>query len=401
MNILFLCIYPINNPRHGGQLRVRNIVDAYRAAGHKVQIIGVLSSDSYEREEGFLPFPSAKDLVKFVKNPFLMEDYAIGQLFATEKFLYQRLVSQVTVTPDVIHVEQPWLYRVAERFVYSKKPSPSLIYSSHNVEWKLKREILSGYFNKSHAEFCGELIRNLEVAAIRGADAVVCVSKSDVGWVKAQQSSEAEVILAENGVKAWCSTVADRSEAVAKVGNHRYALYCASAHPPNMTGFFEMFGGGFGSLKPDEKLVVAGGAGVSIEIDQRVHNSAQLYERLVPLGIVTQPCLEGLLDMAHCIVLPLTQGGGSNLKTAEALWSGKHIVATSVAMRGFESFVDQAGVHVADDPIAFKRALRMVMEMKPLQLSESEVVTRQKVLWQQCLNPLLEFVDKLGKETPK
>jgi hypothetical protein len=32
--------------------------------------------------------------------------------------------------------------------------------------------------------------------------------------------------------------------------------------------------------------------------------------------------LEGLLDGAQCIVLPLTQGGGTNLKTAEALWSG-------------------------------------------------------------------------------
>src|SRR5690606_28273039 len=95
-----------------------------------------------------------------------------------------------------------------------------------------------------------------------------------------------------------------------------YALFCASAHPPNMTGFFNMLGGGFGSLKPDERLIVAGGAGPEIIKDNRLKPSSKLAERLVVTGLVSQSCLAGLIDGATSIILPITQGGGTNLKTA-------------------------------------------------------------------------------------
>ena len=163
-----------------------------------------------------------------------------------------------------------------------------------------------------------------------------------------------------------------------------------------MTGFFELFGGGFGSLKPDEKLVVAGGASYAIAGDPRVHRSAKLAERTTVAGMVSQACLEGLLDQASCIVLPITQGGGTNLKTAEALWSGKHIVATTVAMRGFERFMQAPGLHLADDPASFKQALRRAMSAEPITLSKEEVSARQSVLWQSCLSPLIFAINHLG-----
>lgn len=112
-------------------------------------------------------------------------------------------------------------------------------------------------------------------------------------------------------------------------------------------------------------------------------------------GVVSQPCLEGLLNGANCIVLPLTQGGGTNLKTAEALWAGKHIVATTVAMRGFERFIGARGVHLADDSATFKRALRVAMESEPLRLSEQEIDERRSVLWENCLDSLTVLIDNL------
>jgi glycosyltransferase involved in cell wall biosynthesis len=399
MNILVLCTYPIKNPRHGGQLRVRNIVDAYLAAGHKVEIIGVLGAEHYPQESGYLPFPGKQELERFVENSFLMEDYAIGSLFASDDFHYQRMVSKITVSPDVIQVEHPWLFSVAQRFADLSKLKPYLIYSSHNVEWQLKNKILSSYFDKARAELCANLIKEVELQAIRGSDAIVCVSEGDADWLKTQGSTN--IVLAQNGVKPWHSSEAGRAEAKAIVGSYRYSLYCASAHPPNITGFFDMFSGGFGSLKPDEKLVTVGSVGWPIAGDVRVHQSAKLAEKVVIAGEVSQACLEGMLDMAHCIVLPITQGGGTNLKTAEALWAGKHVVATSIAMRGFEDFIGQKGVYIADDPATFKRALRSAMAMNPLQLSKSEVNMREKVLWGPCLNSLSILVNKFFEETSK
>ena len=110
---------------------------------------------------------------------------------------------------------------------------------------------------------------------------------------------------------------------------------------------------------------------------------------------MTQSCLEGLLDGAKTIVLPLTQGGGTNLKTAEALWSGKYVVATTVAMRGFESFIDANGVFVANDAPAFKQALRTAMSLPPLALSKEEIDSRRSVLWGTCLNSLDQMMKSI------
>lgn len=396
MNILTLCTYPIANPKHGGQLRVRNIVDRYRAAGHHVEVVGVLGSEAYESEPGFSAFPGVSQLATAIPNPFLMEDYAIGRLFADNARAYERLASTICTKPDIVQVEHPWLFAFARSFVETKAPTARIVYSSHNIEWRLKQEILSSYFDEGIAQQNSDLIKDIELAAISHANAVVCVSESDAEWVRSQ--AEKPVVVAPNGVKPWKTTEAGLNEAATITQGSRYALYCASAHPPNMTGFFEIFGGGFGSLKPDEKFVVAGGAGYAIAGDVRVHQSAKLAEKVVVAGMVSQPCLEGLLDGAACIVLPLTQGGGTNLKTAEALWAGKHIVATRVAMRGFESFIGATGVQLADDPAAFKRALRFAMESEPLRLSEQEIDARRSVLWETCLDPLMALIGNFNEE---
>jgi glycosyltransferase involved in cell wall biosynthesis len=398
MNILILCTYPIANPKHGGQLRVRHIADAYMLAGHDVQVVGVLGSSSYEQETGFLPYPSQEQLTRAIANTFLMEDYALGQLFQQDEQCRRHLTSLIKTQPDIIHVEQPWLFGFAMQYAATLKNRPQLIYGSQNTEWRLKRDIVVTYQGPAVAEQCAYLVKSVELQAVSQADAIVAVSQADANWLAS--NTERPIILAPNGVKAWQSMPAGRQEARTISQGYRYALFCASAHPPNMTGFFELFGGGFGSLKPDEKLVVAGGASYAIAGDPRVHRSAKLAEKTTTAGMVSQACLEGLLDQASCIVLPITQGSGTNLKTAEALWSGKHIVATTVAMRGFERFMNAPGVHLGDEPASFKQALRRAMSAAPITLSQDDLSARQSVLWHNCLAPLISAINHLGAQTP-
>jgi glycosyltransferase involved in cell wall biosynthesis len=397
MNILILCTYPIADPKHGGQLRVRNIADTYMSAGHQVQVVGVLGSSSYEQEVGFLSYPTQEQLSRAIANTFLMEDYALGQLFQQDEQCRRHLTSLIQNQPDIIHVEQPWLFGFAMQYAATLKNRPQLLYGSQNTEWRLKRDIVITYQRPDVAEHCADLVKSVELQAVKQADAIVCVSQTDASWLSS--NTDLPITLAPNGVKAWQSTPAGQQEARNISKGYRYALFCASAHPPNMTGFFELFSGGFGSLKPDEKLVVAGGASNAIACDPRLNRSAKLAERTTTAGMVSQACLEGLLDQASCIVLPITQGSGTNLKTAEALWSGKHIVATTVAMRGFERFMHAPGVHIGDDPASFKQALRLAMSAAPIRLSQDDLSARQSVLWQNCLAPLISAINHLGAQT--
>lgn len=397
MKILFLCTYPISQACHGGQLRVKNIVDMYRKYGYDVKVIGVLGSDSYPREEGFLSFPGYKALNSVYPSSFLMEDYAIGELLCNNTCFFNELSKLVDRDADIIHVEQPWLFKFIKKVIDSVENwSPKLIYGSQNIEFQLKEKILSCYKDKDEVLRASELIKNLEIYAVENSDLVIYVSESDGKVLNSFKPKSS--VLASNGVADWVHSKSQNNLANAMTKNRKFALYCASGHPPNVTGFFHMFSGGFGSLTPEQRLIIVGGAGNAIGGDPRVHESAKLAERIDIAGIVSNEMLHGLIDTAHCIILPLTQGGGTNLKTAEALWSGKYVLATSVAMRGFEQFMYSPGVFVEDDPVLFKRQLRDIMSMPSLSLSEDDVKKRRSVLWSECLLSLSSSIKSLGND---
>jgi len=304
------------------------------------------------------------------------------------------LRSEIRGTPDLIHVEQPWLFAFARRYVSEcADESPTVLYGSQNIEHLLKQAIVAGYLGKEHAREAARLVLECESAAAGDADLVCAASVHDARWLR--QFSRREVIIAENGVRRWVSTNGGINEANAMTGHRKYALYCASAHPPNIAGFFELFGRGVGCFAPDERLVVAGSAGPNIGSDARFTGIPGLRDKYISAGEVSDSCLHGLLDVAHVIVLPITYGEGTNLKTAEALWAGHHIVATPTAMRGFEQFSDSQGLVVCTDAASFRRAVRSAMESGPLDLTHDERQRREALTWDRTLVGLVQHVELL------
>ena len=391
MKILTLSTYPIAMPRHGGQHRLRNIVDAYKAAGHQTQSIGVLGSITYPSEQGFLPSPTGSEMARHIANPFLMEDWAIGKIASVDDHFFSSLCAQIVEIPDLIHVEQPWLFAFAQRYVAERAGKPvKLLYGSQNIEHVLKRRIVGTYLGKSSAEECERLVLQCELEAVDGADMIGAVSTDDAAWL--QKHTSCEVFVAANGVRDRPTTQEGIREANLVKGHFKNALYCASAHPPNVVGFFEMFGRGVGCLSPDQRLVVAGSAGPNIKSDARFSRAPGLAKHYLDVGEVSEECLQGLLHTAHVIVLPITQGGGTNLKTAEALWAGRRVVATPIAMRGFEHFEASPGVTVCAEALDFRHAIRAAMAEPPLELTNEDHLARRSLLWESTLMPLVNHV---------
>jgi glycosyltransferase involved in cell wall biosynthesis len=69
---------------------------------------------------------------------------------------------------------------------------------------------------------------------------------------------------------------------------------------------------------------------------------------------VTELDLSRLINGCHVILLPIAYGGGTNLKTAEALTSGRPIVASQQAFRGFNKYTGEKLVSVVDRSLEFK-----------------------------------------------
>ncbi len=396
MNLLTLSTFPFDKPRHGGQQRLSSIVKKYKSLGHVVQSIGVLGSRIYDNQAGFLSCPADDVLSEQVKNTLFMEDLAIGRLFASSDDYFSRLANNISVTPDVIHVELPWLFDFALRYrkMIGKKEI-KIIYGSENIEHKLKYALLRPHLPEIDAAGASDQALQCELSAIKNADAICCVSQQDLEWTK--QFTAARCVVASNGVNQREVTVAGIQSASRITDNKKFALYCASGYPPNVTGFFDIFGAGLGSIAPDQLLVVAGSAGPSIQSHRLASRIAGITSKLRVVGEVDEPTLQGLLNAAHVIVLPITQGEGTNLKTAEALWAKKYIVATTKAMRGFEPFTRAQGLFVNDRPSDFLQSLQTAMSAAPCDKKVQESPSREAVLWEHTLRSLPDLLKLPGR----
>lgn len=395
MKILCLSTYPIDEPMHGGQHRLSNIVAELQARGHEVCSAGVLGDPSYPPSPYFAEGPDLAAKEKLYEYHRLMEDWVVSELFAKDLSFYKSLSKKINISPDVIFIEQPWLFQFAERLNRDRfQGRAKLIYGSQNIEHHLKTAILKRYTkNEKQIQDSREKVFRCEMHAIKNADEIFCVSQNDVDWIG--DNSNASPILAANGVIDRRASMHDIASANKLTHGRKFALYCASAHPPNMEGFFDIFGEGAGCIPPESRLVVAGGAGRALATDPRMGRTGSLQHQFVDAGQVSESVLRGLLATAHIVVLPITSGGGTNLKTAEALWAGKHIVATTTAMRGFEQFSDADGVVVTDDHAVFLNAVRKAFLSPGQQLSMRARDERRVVLWEHTLAKMMDAIDAM------
>ena len=124
-----------------------------------------------------------------------------------------------------------------------------------------------------------------------------------------------------------------------------------------------MVGPSLGYLPPDARIVVAGGVTNLISQCERYGPASPVNGNRLHLitETVGDDDMAALLHLAQAILLPITSGGGSNLKTVEALLTGRPIVAASYAFRGVEEFAALPRVHLCDTAAEFQAAVQRLL----------------------------------------
>lgn len=367
--------YPIHRPLHGGQRRVAAIAAQARAADHVFRYVPVYSTRGYpdgSPDERKAAVPEA--LLARMHDPQRREDLHLAQTLAGDPLVERLLDDLRRFAPDAVQFEHPWLYPL---FAEALACDPALrgaklIYSAHNVEADLidprwRAEALA-----------------LERDLVTRADLVIAVSTEDArvfdGW---RDYGKRPCIVAPNG--CWPP---DLSAAPAAPLEGAFALVVGSAHPPNATGYWESFGEIPGFLPPGSRLAIAGGMNDLITGDDRFQRYQRMNAEFVAtLGTVDEEVLSALLHHAKVICLPITEGGGTNLKTAEALMWRKPVVAMRPALRGYEEAEAMSGVYVADDPKQFRTLLRDAMT--GTLVSRRTVAETARYGWPAQLAPLI------------
>ena len=380
--------WAIKRPLHGGQIRAASIAAAYRARGHQVLFMGIYDPGNVP------PCDTSRDDVaiesramEYVGNSGVSWEVSLWDAFAEVPDLFARFRDAVQLfRPNIVQFEEPYLWPVVRALRQRGfLAAARVVHSSYNYETEYRSELaeIAGNVDRSVLDH----VRRQEAEIARASDAVFVVSDSDADNFR--RLGAQRVVVARNGGQRPEPNEEAQAALDAYIGETKYAIFVSSAHPPNAQGLLDFIEAPCRVLPG--VLMIAGSVCQLLEPHRRAH---PLIRDARMLGVVDKPILEALLSRATVMLLPKTRGGGSNLKTAEALLTGHTVVATSSAFTGFEPWRDQPGVMIADDPALFWESVSAGLTA----VSGSWDRNCDDLLWPACLEPMVAMVEALARE---
>lgn len=395
--VLQLSTYPIAKPLHGGQIRVSEIRKYFERNECLVKTISLseMSHGFFDTEDDYLL--EENELRALVNTP-LCTDLATSLITSHGKafsFLEKKIMD---FNPDIILLEQPWLWPSVKRLLKERKLNKNvkIIYSSQNIEYVTKRTLL-----EQHNIPLGDIdkvvndIYKLEKEICSEADWTITCTEVDANKFKTLGAKK--TLVCNNGVAKRNIDPLVSELLISDLKNRKYALFVGSAYPPNALGFWEMMGESLAWLPPECIVIAAGG--VSKILENYMPESAKMYsyvsmDRIKKMGFVSEELLASLVDNASVILLPITIGGGSNLKTAEAIASGRPVVATSVACRGFDFVNKLSNFKIADSKEEFIKYVNDFLSKEEINITNiKEKTLRESVYWRNSLHNLKVLIE--------
>ncbi len=357
MRALQISPFPIPEaPSSGGQVRVVEMARAYLSAGWEVDRCvvhdrGKPRSDTLSVCLGWWDRQRRRHIGR-PKGIANMRHVWAWKSDRSAHRLTQQLLADGLPRYDVVQCEHPWDFDLAWRLRESGAcRHAQLFYSSHNIEAELHANAWqsNGQWSRAAERLVHEM-RQHESDVARRADVCWAVSEKDAEFLRG--AGARNVQLAPNGVHELAAQAPQREW----IGTP-YALFIGSDHVPNVTGFQQWLPAPLGRwMPPGTVVLLAGAVGRALRRDAR-YASDFAAARLVDLGLVERGRLDQLIHHAHALILPITTGGGTSLKAAEALVSGRPVITTAAGVRGFERYAAEQRVTVAAHEQAFKNAL--------------------------------------------
>lgn len=389
MRYVSLGTFPIWRPVHGGQLRANAVHRVLRDCGWETRHIAVTPNGGAKREmePGDLFIEMPRRFRKTMARRKWRSDVATAE-FITASRSHRREIARFLddFRPDVIALEQCWLWPAVREYMETCAPEAhfSVVYSSHNVEQGLLAQeatIPSAQTDLWSAQRAADIESDLASKA----DLIVAVSEQDAAYFRQLNPS---VVVAANGTWPRASPVGLEHWA-SRFAGLRTALFVASGHPPNANGFLELTAPDLGFLSPAERIVAVGGVSGQIEADHRFLRGGGINNaRSELLGVRDAGTLSALIELADVVILPILEGGGTNIKTAEALYNRKSIVATPFAFRGFEHFKHSPNVRLAGNPVDFQDLLVQALRSERDDPAPTDVAQLDRLLWTATLQVL-------------
>ena len=332
--ILQISSLPNNLPHVGGYIRQYKIREQLKQ-GFMVKCcsFSFTNMDDYYTDFDF--FINKVDFNRRNTNNIEHSLYLCQYLLNKKRILIKYINSTIKkYDPNIIILETPYLY---DFFAFLKLTNSisnkcELVYSSHNLEQHLQSNL-----PKEQLE---EIIR-LENLCVKNSLFQICCSVEE-------QEIMPNAYLLPNGTDKIVSSFEHlkNSEMVNIVSGNYVTV--SSYHLPNILGIKRVLN----YLPESTKLVLIGEC---CNYDYQSNN-------IIKLGVLNNEDMQYVVDISNGILLPIYEGSGTNLKTAQAIVSNKAIVATEFSFRGFEEYMNDDGVFIYKNDIQLENILRTPKE---------------------------------------
>lgn len=228
-------------------------------------------------------------------------------------YKYRKLIAQAhdnVQEADMIVFEHPWMYTLFKSMI---RPSQLVVYSSHNIEWQMIYEASDCDDGRHQTE---RYLKVLENDLTSRADLVIACTENDASYYKKQNAKK--VVVIPNGSK------------YRSIEGQKSVLVASSDHKPNVDSLIQFLEDFDSSIYVNFLIV----GGICDFITEDV--ISKFGDKIILFGECPDCTLNFLYSKCDSVLLPIVTGGGSNIKTAEALSLDKTIFATDFAMRGFD-----------------------------------------------------------------
>ncbi len=352
INVLQVTNYNINEYDHGGKIRCYEIRKALLNQGFNVKTL-TISTGKKDFYQNFSCQLNESSFFKKIKDGTI-SDWSANQYLAKKPKLYNNIFRDVKrYDPHIVIIEQPFLWPTVESLL-SKNAIHNktiIVNSSQNIEKELKETIYNQAFDKKLATSYTNIVNDIETDLMNRSDLSICVSKNDAEYFK-RKCNNVNISVYGNGQnRIRINELDDKWRNIFTKSKYNW-VFVGSWHPPNVNGIKNLIENGLCEQDPNfVKLWIIGNVGNAFKDFAFYKSNTNSVIQIV--GLTSQEDIDSAINQCDGIILPIWEGGGSNLKTAQALISGRNIIGTSKSFVGFEEYISSNGVLVTDCPKEF------------------------------------------------
>ena len=333
-NIVVTSTFPIYPPQGGGQSRIfhlyKNLAKQYNVRiisftnanepaykgyiAKNLEEIRIPKSERHQQEEWNIERKAGIPVgdISMIQLSHLTPEYGETLKHAIDK-------------SDIVIVSHPYLYNEIKKYVKNQM----IIYEAHNVESKLKEEMLP---ESKYKKMFVQSIFDVEKECCENSHLIMTCSKEDQETInKIYGISKDKMVEVPNGVdciKTYFTDLETRLKNKENLGleNEKIGIFMGSWHQPNLDACEEIFK--IAKRCPNVKFLLMGSQCLYFK------NYKNIPKNVGMLGIVSEDEKNKIFANVDFALNPMSSGSGTNLKMFDYMAAGLPIITTEFGTRG-------------------------------------------------------------------